>query len=61
MADRKISELPPADEIAGDEEVPVVQAGVTRKATAAQLRQITVAVEPPADPVINQLWVPIAP
>lgn len=61
MADRKITELPAADEIAGDEVLPVVQDGVTKKATAAQLRQITVAVDPPATPVVNQLWVPIAP
>lgn len=61
MADKKITELPAADEIAGDELLPVVQEGATRKATAAQLRQITVAADPPTSPVINQLWVPIAP
>lgn len=61
MADRKITELPASDEIEGDEVLPVVQDGVTKKATAAQLRQITVSEDPPASPVLNQLWVPIAP
>lgn len=61
MADQKITELPAADAIDGTEVLPVVQDGVTKKAAAAQLHQITVSEDPPASPYLNQLWVPIAP
>lgn len=64
MADRKISELPVADApLAGDEQVPIVQDGVTKRATVDQLRgvRITVSESPPSDPQINDLWVPVTP
>lgn len=42
MADVKISELPAADALTGDELVPVVQAGATKRATVAALQRIPV-------------------
>lgn len=59
MAEKKISELDAATTLAGDEVVPVVQDGVTKRATVTELRgppQITVSDTPPEDPVLNQLW-----
>lgn len=42
MADVKISELPAASTLTGDELVPVVQAGATKRATVAALQRIPV-------------------
>lgn len=64
MAERKISELDAATlPLAGDEQLPLVQSGSTRKVSVAQLRgvRITVSEDPPSDPDINDLWVPIVP
>ena len=42
MADVKISDLPASDALTGDEAVPVVQAGATKRATVAGLQRIPV-------------------
>lgn len=41
----KVSELPPATALAGSEQIPVVQAGETRRTTPQQLAEVPVLVE----------------
>lgn len=56
MADKKISELTSADAAAGANEIPINEAGTTKKVTVTQIAALLAALNSGKDFLVNQVF-----